>query len=1015
MPGNVVLPRPVVGVTAVAGALFLVACGGGEEATPTPAPSPTPIPVCELAWNPDSLDFGTVLTRERVSLDATLEAVGTLDCVVRDVEIEGPASKQFSIASAPDLPRTLLPGGTGLTFTFEFHPSYPGTFDAYVVMESEDRDAELALLAVGYMPDEDGDLVDDRDDNCPGLANPDQWDWDDDGIGDDCDECPRDPENDVDGDQVCGNRDNCPETANPDQGDSDQDFLGDACDWEDCDGRDNDGDGLVDEDFVDADGIGGADCHDDDGDGVSEEEGDCDDTDATVYPGAVEAWYDGRDSDCDGVEDPDPCDVLPSAREVPVTTGCSVDLEVEFVGVCMPACEEEVSVVGAVLNHGSDSVSGAVSLSVYGVMEDGSRARLTTLDVDGLAAGFSSEGLSFPVGTFHDIEVYDHLSLEVSGGEGVADCDPGNDAQTVPLDTLDCAEPDYCEVGRAGYPNQTDPDCSIILPWHRVSAVVRWQKQSFSEFPEYNQAAVTPMVGNLTDDNGDGRIDANDTPDIVFVTFYADEYEADGVLRVISGDDGHEVWSATGVYALSGAALGDADADGCPEVYAMSTDGDLVAFACDGTRLWTCPAAASPATYPAVADLEGDGDAEILAGRTVCDHEGNVVVTTDLVHTSETTFFEDLDQDGVMEIVSGAGVSAADGTTLWTGPGGHAAVADFDADQSPELAVVHDNDLELYDDDGTLLWSSIVFEGGDGPPTIGDFDNDGAPEIGLGAAHFYLMFDGDGTLVWNASTVDEVSQQTVATVYDLDGDGTSEVVYADQTTFWILDGATGQVRYQNENHASRTMQEYPVIVDLDGDRRAEVVLTSGDFGFGGWTGLTVLEDSSNNWVTARPVWNQHAYRPSHVADDLSIPARPDATWIDGENGFRQGGSGELLPYDVPDLVPVLVARCEADCPRSSGVVFQVRNSGLGEAEAPIPFAIYGVEADGGEFAIVTGAVDDPIPAGWTSASIEVTLDDDQIMPFVALKLRIDDDGSGPGEENECDETNNALELPWPCQ
>ena len=41
---------------------------------------------------------------------------------------------------------------------------------------------------------------------------------------------------------------------------------------------------------------------DDDGDGYTEDEGDCDDTDSSVYPGAEE-HYDGVDEDCDGVVD----------------------------------------------------------------------------------------------------------------------------------------------------------------------------------------------------------------------------------------------------------------------------------------------------------------------------------------------------------------------------------------------------------------------------------------------------------------------------------------------------------------------------------------------------------------------------------------------------------------------------------------------------------------------------------------------------------------------------------------
>jgi hypothetical protein len=55
-------------------------------------------------------------------------------------------------------------------------------------------------------------------------------DDDGDGIGDACDACPNDPDNDADGDGVCGDVDNCPSVYNPDQADTDGDGIGDACD-----------------------------------------------------------------------------------------------------------------------------------------------------------------------------------------------------------------------------------------------------------------------------------------------------------------------------------------------------------------------------------------------------------------------------------------------------------------------------------------------------------------------------------------------------------------------------------------------------------------------------------------------------------------------------------------------------------------------------------------------------------------------------------------------------------------
>ena len=115
--------------------------------------------------------------------------------------------------------------------------------------------------------DVDNDGIPSRMDNCPTVANPDQTDADNDGVGDVCDD-------DMDGDGILNVLDNCPTVSNTTQQDTDNDGIGDACD------NDIDGDGFLndqdncpnvynpDQADLDDDGIGDA-CDDDvDGDGI---------------------------------------------------------------------------------------------------------------------------------------------------------------------------------------------------------------------------------------------------------------------------------------------------------------------------------------------------------------------------------------------------------------------------------------------------------------------------------------------------------------------------------------------------------------------------------------------------------------------------------------------------------------------------------------------------------------------------------------------------------------------------
>lgn len=559
-------------------------------------------------------------------------------------------------------------------------------------------------------------------------------------------------------------------------------------------------------------------------------------------------------------------------------------------------------------------------------------------------------------------------------------------------------------------------ECVIQPPFNpNFEPELEWAWSGSTVLPLHNQVMMTPIVVEV---NGDG------TPDVVFSSFSGGNYTTDGVLRAISGADGSELWTVTDpslrVRGAASVAGADIDGDGLVELCAMpSSGGGILCFENTGAFKFRTLGTTNAWGGVSFSDLEGDGSVEILNGNQVFSNTGVLKWSgADGMggqSTGPLSFAADIDGDGLREVVNDRAIYRHDGTLKCRNTSiGHglAGVANFDGDSHGEVVVVSSGRVSLMDDDCTLLWTQSLPGGGNGgAPNIADFDADGLPEIGVAGASRYSVFETNGTVKWSSPVQDGSSNMTGSSTFDFEGDGKAEVVYADEVRLRIYDGATGAVRF-SVAHASGTTYENPLIVDVDGDDNAEIVVASNNYGFPGATGIRVFRDRTDGWVNTRRIWNQHAYSVTHINDDGTVPAHPIDNWrTPGLNTFRSNsqGTGSTDPFAAAD---VTVTEVSAGCDRATGALSlnaHVYNQGDAAVSAGLPVAFYQGNPAAGGTLLGVATLSSVLTAG--HGAVATLLLASAPGGTAELWAVADSDGTGASRETECVETNNSSSAP----
>ena len=576
---------------------------------------------------------------------------------------------------------------------------------------------------------------------------------------------------------------------------------------------------------------------------------------------------------------------------------------------------------------------------------------------------------------------------------------------------------------------------------------------------------TAPLAAALYDNNGDGAVTVDDKP----YSFFSGRLLLGGSIPDLvlfmgldeTPEDNQE-YDVENRYDYGGNAVADVDGDGTLETITISrtivrTGGGATeeyyhvqvdratglnepatALETAAAVVWPTEAERKAITekglleitsgtlvQPIVADLDGDGVAEIIAHNLVLNAlTGETLTTLSWTAGIDVTIpaVGDIDLDGFQEIVMGDTVFAFDGTPLWDSDGAieasrgqFSAIVQGDDDPEGEVAMIGNGRYSLFDTDGTALAARNYGGAVMSPPCVADFDGDGDPEMSFAAGSLFYNIELDGTINWTASVADS-SGFAACSAFDFDNDQTYEVIYADTETLWIFDGDTGAVNYENASHTSDTQFEYPIVADVTGpdgngpDGSADILLvSSNDNNESDWAGMRAFSHPDKLWAPGGPFWQSHDYASTNINADSTLPLPEDARyWTDSE--LYRGRPG--IP-PKPDLQVEILDLCESGCEDFSVVRLsvQVSNTGTQAVElGMVTLDLYAVNGAGDRSLLVSEVYPYAVGNMEAGPSTELAFSYGDYLSAGGVTLVVV--ASVDSSYDECDTTNNEADWPW---